>query len=65
MIEWIVGAIGTVSVAIGGWVLGMQGRLTKVETQQIALKERLDGVEERIVKQLDRIEDRLDQMLGR
>jgi hypothetical protein len=59
--EWLMGGLATVGVAVAGWIGSLQGRLTKVEAQQVALKERLDGVEERIVRALDRIEARLDQ----
>lgn len=64
MIEIIVGGLATVLVAIGGWVLGISGRVAKVETYQGAQKERLDSFESQILRRLDRIDEKLDAMAG-
>ena len=61
-VDWLLGAIGTVGVAVAGWIGSLQGRLTKVETQQMALKERLDSFEQQILRRLDRIDEKLDDI---
>lgn len=62
MIEAAIGVVGTLAVAIGGWTMKLQGRLTQVETYQQAQKERLDSFEGQLLRRLDRIDEKLDEL---
>lgn len=62
MLEIVLGAVATVTVAIGGWVMGISSRVAKVETYQQAQKERLDSIETQIIRRLDRLDEKLDAM---
>lgn len=52
----------TAAVTVVVWLVRLEGRLNVLASQQAGTDKRVDGLEERIVAQLDRIENRLDAM---
>lgn len=57
------GAAVTVALAgIGGvvWLVRLEGRINVQSAKQEATDKRVDGLEDRILAQLDRIESKLD-----
>ncbi|MUV13572.1 hypothetical protein [Noviluteimonas gilva] len=56
--------LGAVTAAVGVivWLVRLEGRLNVQVAKQEATDKRVDGLEERIVAQLDRIENRLDTL---
>ena len=53
---------GTAVVGVIVWLVRLEGRLNVQVAKQEATDKRVDGLEERIVAQLDRIENRLDTL---
>ena len=59
----LLGAAVTVALAgIGGvvWLVRLEGRINVQSAKQEATDKRVDGLEDRILAQLDRIESKLD-----
>ena len=64
----LLGAVVSIVIAAVGavvWLVRLEGRINVLNAQQIATDKRVDGLEERIVAQLDRIESRLDSLAHR
>ena len=62
--EYLSFGLGAVTAIVGVivWLVRLEGRLNVQTAKQEATDKRVDGLEERIVAQLDRIENRLDAM---
>ena len=62
--EYLSFGLGAVTavVTVIIWLVRLEGRLNVQQAKQEATDKRVDGLEERIVAQLDRIENRLDAM---
>lgn len=58
--QWIAGSAVALIAPMFGWVLVLERRVTSAEADARAMKDRLDGVESRIVRALERIEAKLD-----
>ena len=61
----LLGVLATVlsgAVATVVWLVRQEGRINVLMAQHQALKERVDGIEERILDTLARIESRLDKL---
>lgn len=59
----LLGAAVTIALAaIGGvvWLVRLEGRINVQSARQDSTDKRVDGLEDRILAQLDRIENRLD-----
>jgi hypothetical protein len=59
----LLGAAVTIALAgIGGvvWLVRLEGRINVQSAKQEATDKRVDGLEDRILAQLDRIESKLD-----
>lgn len=62
------GAIVSLGLAVLAgvvWLVRLEGRHNVLRAMYGALKERVDGLEERILKALDRIESKLDHKADR
>lgn len=58
--QWIAGLSVALLVPMFGWVLVLERRVTNTEAENRAMRDRLDGMESRIVRALERIEAKLD-----
>lgn len=67
MIEIAIGAFTVLSTLVGGivWLVRLEGRINLLNSQQAATDKRVDGLEERILDALRRIENRLDTLVDR
>jgi len=59
------GAAAAVTVPLAAWVLSLQGRLSSLETWRQMYAESSKSFEERILRALERIENKLDQKADR
>jgi hypothetical protein len=67
MVEIAIGAFTVLSTLVGGivWLVRLEGRINLLFSQQGAMDKRIDGLEERILDSLRRIETRLDTLVDR
>ena len=59
-LQWIAGLCVALLIPMFGWVLVLERRVTNTEAENRAMRDRLDGMEARIVRSLERIEQKLD-----
>ncbi len=59
-LQWIAGLSVALLIPMAGWVLVLERRVTNTEAENRAMRDRLDGMESRIVHALERIEAKLD-----
>lgn len=64
MSEYLSFGLGLATAIVGliVWFVRLEGKLNVLVAKQEATDKRVDGLEERIVAQLDRIENRLDTL---
>lgn len=56
-------SVGSSAIAAIVWLVRIEGRVNVLAAKGEATEKRVDGLEERIAAQLDRIEKRLDEMM--
>ena len=67
MFDYISTAAAVIVPLVGAivWLVRLEGRLNVSDAKHVATEKRIDGLEQRILDQLDRIEDKLDRKADR
>lgn len=63
--QWLAGGAVALLIPMAGWVLVLERRVTNTEAENRAMRDRLDGMEARIVRTLERIESKLDHKMDK
>lgn len=67
MLELLIAGVGAVVPLVGliVWLVRLEGRINLHAAEFAAMEKRVDGLEEQILAQLERVNSRLDKLLDR